>query len=234
MAARLTTPDPEADARRRAAAKTAGLYVIIDPEQTAGRDPLWVAEQALLGGATAIQLRDKLRDKGDSLPLAMRLVELCERHGALCIINDHADLTVAAGAHGVHVGQHDLPVAAARVIVTPTRVVGTSNALVEEAIESYKSGADYLAVGAMYTTASKKDTRPAGPQTLRRVREIIPPDGPPIIGIGGITVENVGAVAEAGADGICVLSAVSGAQDPMRAAQELLAAFLQARTPHAS
>ena len=220
---------PGAETRRRMAAKVAGLYVIIDPEQTAGRDPAWVARRALEGGASALQLRDKTRDKGDSLSLAQRMVVLCRDYDAVCIINDHADLAVAAGAHGVHVGQHDLPVALAHAVVKPWQIVGSSNALEEEAIASYEDGADYIAVGDMFGTSSKSNTRPAGPKTLGAVRRAIPMDGPPIVAIGGITKENVREVVSAGADGICVLSAVGLADDPAQAAQELLDAFQAAR-----
>jgi thiamine-phosphate pyrophosphorylase len=216
-------------ARQHAAAKLRGLYVLIDPQQTGGRDPLWVARQALEGGATALQLRDKLRDKGDSLPLAQRLVQLCRDYDATCIINDHADLAVASGAHGVHVGQHDLPVALAKAVLKPWQIVGSSNALLEEAIASFQDGADYIAVGAMFSSTSKDNTRPAGPETLRKVREVIPAGGPPLIAIGGIDKENVWEVAKAGADGIAVISAVTLAEDPARAAEDLLRAFLSVK-----
>ncbi len=219
----------DAIVRRQAAVKVAGLYVIIDPEVTGGRDPLWVAEQALHGGASALQLRDKARDKGDSLPLARRLVVLCNEHGAVSIVNDHADLAVAADAHGVHLGQHDLPVGLARDVLRPWQFAGSSNALVEEAVASYQNGADYVAVGAMFDTSSKRNTRLAGPQTLGRVRERIPTDGPPLVAIGGITRQNVAQVAKAGADGVCVISAVTLADDPANAAKELLEAFREAQ-----
>ncbi len=215
--------------RRMASAKITGLYVIVDLDLLAERDPLWVAEQALLGGASVIQLRDKLRDKGDSLPLARSLVELCNRHEALCIINDHADLAVAVGAHGVHLGRHDLPVAEARATLKPWQVAGSSNALADEAVASYREGADYLAVGAMYPTSSKRGTRHAGPEALRQVRTAVPPDGPPLVAIGGITEENVAEVARAGADAVCVIGAVALADDPRQAAEALLAVFHKAR-----
>ena len=215
--------------RRMAATKIAGLYVIVDTDLLGPRDPLDLAEQVLLGGASVIQLRDKLHDKGDSLPLARRLVELCNQHDALCIINDHADLAVAAGAHGVHLGQHDLPVADARATLRPWQLAGASNALVDEAMASDNAGADYLAVGAMFPSGSKTNTRPAGPETLQRVRQAVPPGGPPLVAIGGITRENVAQVAQAGADAVCVIGAVTQAEDPRRAAEALLAAFRQAR-----
>ena len=216
-------------ARQRTVAKLRGLYVLIDPERIGGRDIMTVARQALEGGATALQLRDKLRDKGESLPLAQRLVQLCRDYDAVCIINDHADLAVAVESHGVHVGQHDLPLALARRVLRPWQIVGTSNALVEEVVNSYEDGADYIAVGDMFGTTSKSNTRPAGPETLREVRKAIPPDGPPLVAIGGIHSGNVWEIAQAGADGIAVMSAVTQAEDPGASAADLLRAFRSAQ-----
>jgi thiamine-phosphate pyrophosphorylase len=211
--------------RKPAAQKFKGLYVIIDPELTAGRDPVTVAEAVLKGGATAIQYRDKRNDKGDSIDTARALMELCTRHDAVCIINDHADLAVAIQSHGVHVGQHDLSIPATRTVMKSWQMLGKSNALLEEAVASYEQGADYIAVGAMFGSTSKDNTRPAGPETLKAVRKAIPADGPPLVAIGGITTANVGQLAQAGADGVCVISAVAMADNPERATSELLAAF---------
>ena len=207
-------------ARREAARRVEGLYVIVDPELTRGRDVVDIALAALSGGATAIQLRDKVRDKGDQLPMALKLREVCQEHGASFIVNDHADLAAACGAHGLHVGQHDLPIPEARRILYPTQFLGTSNALLQEAEASAQWQADYIAVGAMYSTESKASTRPAGIQGLRRVRERV--SGIPIVAIGGITLENIDPVLEAGADGICVIGAVCLADDPEQAARRLV------------
>lgn len=211
--------------RRRTAERFRGLYVIVDPDLTNDRDPLWVGQQALGGGATALQLRVKGRDKGDWAELAGQLSKECEAQDAVLVVNDHPDLAVAVGAHGVHLGQHDLPLASARRTLRPWQVAGTSSALVAEAQASIDAGADYVAVGRMFHTGSKADTRPAGPETLREVRGLIPPGGPPLVAIGGITPENVGEVAAAGADGICVIAAVTQADDPREAAERLLTAF---------
>ncbi len=216
--------------RRRIAERLlGGLYVIVDPDLTNDRDPVWVARQALEGGATALQLRVKGRDKGDWAELAGQLSRECEERGAALLVNDHPDVAVAAGAHGVHLGQHDLPLAAARRTLRPWQIAGTSNALAAEAQAALEAGADYLAVGRMFHTGSKADTRAAGPETLREVRGLLGPDGPPLVAIGGITPENVGEVAAAGADAICVIAAVTQADDPREAAERLLSAFRAAR-----
>ena len=211
--------------RRRRAERLHGLYVIVDPSLTLDRDPVWITEQAVAGGATAIQLRVKETDKGRWLPLAEALRGVCAEAGAALIINDHPDVAVAVDADGVHLGQNDMPIAAARASLHPWQIAGTSNALTTEADVSVQAGADYVAVGRMFPTGSKADTRPAGPETLRAVRDAMPADGPPLLAIGGITAENAGEVARAGADGICVIAAVTQADDPRAAASRLLEAF---------
>ena len=207
-------------AREPLRARMHGLYVIIDPQATNRHDPLDIAEAALEGGARMLQLRDKARDKGDSLPLARNLVELCRRYDAVSIINDHVDLAVASRADGVHVGQHDLPILDARRVLSPFQAVGNSNATFEEGVASAKAGPDYVAVGDIYGSSSKSNTRPAGLETLQRVRAAVTA---PIVAIGGINASNVAAVVQAGADAVCVISAVAGAADPRAAARELVA-----------
>jgi thiamine-phosphate diphosphorylase len=207
----------EASRREIQAGKLRGLYVIIDPATTP-RDPEEVAAAALRGGACAIQWRDKLRDKGDQLPVCQRLTELCARHDALFIVNDHADLARACGAHGLHLGQHDLPLAHARPLLAADQIIGRSNATVEEAADTQDQGADYIAVGAIFPTGTKTNTRPAGLETLRRVRTMA---RLPIVAIGGISEANAGDVIAAGADAVAVISAVAGADDPEEAARRL-------------
>jgi len=196
-----------------------GLYVIIDPDLTQGREPLEVARAAIRGGARVLQLRDKAHDKGDALPLARSLKALCERHQVIFIVNDHADLARTVEADGLHVGQHDLPIEGARLSLEPGQLIGRSNATVDEALESQEQGADYIAVGTIYSTSTKDKTRPAGLETLRRLRAVVKT---PLVAIGGINHDNVGAVVEAGADAISVISAVSLAPDPEEAARSLV------------
>ncbi|MDP3065051.1 MAG: thiamine phosphate synthase [Chloroflexota bacterium] len=202
-----------------------GLYVIVDTEITGGRTPLEVAQAALRGGARMLQLRAKGADKGDVMPLARQLKQLCVSHKAVFIVNDHADLARAVEADGLHVGQHDLPVAAARHVLLPTQAIGRSNATPEEGRYSEAMGVDYVAVGAIYATGTKKSTRPAGLETLRRVKAAV---HCPVIAIGGISKDNVAEVVKAGADAISVISAVSLTSDPEAAAREMVARIRQA------
>lgn len=198
--------------------KLRGLYVIVDPEHTRGRTPEDVTEAALEGGAAVIQLRDKVSDKGPMLETATRISELCKSAGALFFMNDHADVAVLSGADGLHVGQTDLPVAAARKVLSPGQMIGTSNHAVQEALVSISDEVDYVAVGAIYGTATKEVTVSAGLETLKAIRAEV---DSPIAAIGGINASNIRPVIEAGAEMACVISAVCMAEDPAAAAREL-------------
>lgn len=210
--------------RREKADQVRGLYVIIDPQVTGGREPYDIAVAAINGGARMLQLRDKLRDKGESLPLATALQDLCQRNGALLIINDHADVATAVGSGGLHVGQTDLPVAQARQVLSPQQVLGRSNREYEQLEESKAMGADHLAFGAIYATTSKGVARnPQGPERVREAKAIA--GEAPLVAIGGINLDNVAPVVEAGADAICVTAAVASAAEPETAAAAMVAAI---------
>jgi len=199
-----------------------GLYLIVDPEQTAGRDPVDVTRQALRGGVTLVQYRDKLRDKGDQLPVIEALLALCRGAGVPLLINDHIDLALAASADGVHVGQHDLPVDVARRLLPPGAIVGCSTNNPAEARVAETAGASYIAVGRIFPTQSKLNTRAASLDTIRRVRAAV---SVPVVAIGGITAENVRQVIEAGADAAALIAAVCGAADVERAASDISSQF---------
>ncbi len=209
------------ETRRMRAQKMRGLYVIVDPEATRGRDVIEVAQAALRGGASVIQLRDKTRDKGEVLHAARTLKSLCDEHDAIFIVNDDADIAYLSGAHGLHVGQTDLPVGEARRVLSPDQIVGRSNNGTAEALESEGQGADYLAVGAVYstTTMDKSDRTAVGAEMIRNVKKAV---SAPVVAIGGINAINIADVARAGADCICVVSAVTYADDPERAAARLV------------
>jgi thiamine-phosphate pyrophosphorylase len=199
-----------------------GLYVIIDPEVAAGRDEVEVARQALAGGARLIQLRDKRREKGVQLPIARALRDLCEEREALFIVNDHVDLALTVEAHGVHVGQNDLPVSAVRRLVPPEMIVGCSTNNPEEARRAEADGADYVSVGRLFPTGSKADTRPATTETLRAVKAAV---SLPVCAIGGINETNIDEVVAAGANMAAVIAAVVTAPDVEEAARGLAARF---------
>ena len=199
-----------------------GLYVIIDPDACAGRDAVGVARLALEGGASMLQWRDKRRDKGDQLPNARAVRELCREREELFIANDHVDLALALDADGVHLGQRDLPVSAARKLAPPGFIVGVSTNNVGEARQASAGGASYVAVGSIFPTGTKDLTRPA---SLERLREVEAAADLPVVAIGGINAGNIDEVLAAGADAVAVISAVCAADDVRAAAQELAARF---------
>jgi thiamine-phosphate pyrophosphorylase len=167
-----------------------------------------------------LQLRDKLRDKGESLPLAIDLQERCAKSGASLILNDHADVAAIVGSAGLHVGQTDLPVEQARQVLAPHQVLGRSNHEIEELLESESMGVDHVAFGAIYHTDTKGVGRPPqGIDQLRLARDVAQT---PLVAIGGINAENAAPVIEAGADAICVTAAVGSATEPEAAAARLV------------
>ena len=212
--------------RRERNHRIRGLYVIIDPQVTNGRNPLEVAASAVKGGARMLQLRDKLRDKGTVLPLATELNKLCHDNDVDLIINDHADLATLVGSAGLHLGQTDLPVTQARRVLSPAQVVGKSNHEIGELVQSQEMGADHVAFGAIFATGTKGVGRP--PQGAGRLRAAREATQLPLVAIGGINAENVGPVVEAGADAICVTAAVGLAQEPEEAASRLVEAIRDA------
>ena len=205
--------------REEIVSRIKGLYVIIDSQFAAGKDEIELSRQVLEGGTSVIQLRDKSQDMNKLLEKAIRIRDLCEQYGAIFIVNDYPDIALRSEAHGVHVGQQDMPIDAVRRIIERGQIIGKSNALLDEAIESITDGADYLAVGAIFPTDTKQNTRPAGLETLKKVRKI---SNLPLVAIGGINIGNIKSVIESGADSVCVVSAVIGQNDPEAAARSLV------------
>ena len=217
------------DLRAKTVSRVRGLYVIVDPQATNGRPVEEVAEAALKGGATLLQLRDKDGDRGDVLATAGELRSLCEAHDALFIMNDDPTMALSSDAHGLHLGQGDLPVAEARRVIRADQIVGRSNNSMEELATSIAAGVDYLAVGAVFATATagKGDRRVVGTELLARAKETA---DPPIVAIGGIDHENVDEVVRAGADCVCVVAAVTMADDPEASTSALVEAIQNAKT----
>jgi thiamine-phosphate pyrophosphorylase len=216
--------------RHRMAGQLAGVSAIVDPELTNGRDPVWVAAEALAGGASAIQLVDHRQDRGGALDLATRIAELCGAEGVPLFIHGHPDMAVAVGAAGVHLGPPDLPLPATRRVLRPWQAAGTSNASLAEAEAAWKAGADYVALGRMFATGPGSDVGVPGPETVRELRGLLPGEGAPaVIAVGGITAANAGLVAAAGADGICAMAAITQAGDPRAATARLVETFEKGR-----
>lgn len=195
------------------------VYVITDSHGPRGRSHREIADAAIRGGATAVQLRMKEEPTRLLLDAARAIAPLCRAAGVAFLVNDRVDVAMIAGADGVHVGQDDLPPAEVRALMGPRALIGVSAATVEEAIAAERAGADYLGVGAVYATASKSDA--GAPVGLTRLTEIRRAVDLPVVGIGGITADNAGAVVRAGAQGIAVITAVTLADDMVAAVQRL-------------
>jgi thiamine-phosphate pyrophosphorylase len=202
------------------------LYVILDRTVARGRDLVTLLEATIAGGCRMVQLREKQWPSGRLLALAGQLLARCREAGATFIVNDRVDLAVALGADGVHVGQDDLPPGLARPMLRPGMLLGVSTHSLEQARTAQAAGADYVAVGAMFPTATKPDFELVGPDLIRKLRTEI---RAPLIGIGGITHDNVGEVIQAGAAGVAVISAVCAADDPEHATRGFIEAIRAAR-----
>jgi thiamine-phosphate pyrophosphorylase len=203
------------------------LYVILDRAVAAGRDLVDLLDAVIAGGCRMVQLREKTWPSGQLLPLAERLRARCRGAGVTFVMNDRVDLAVALDADGVHLGQDDLPPRLARPLLRNGMILGVSTHSVEQARRAQADGADYVAVGAMFPTATKPDFELVGPALARAVR---PEVRVPLVGIGGITPDNAGDVIRAGADGVAVISAVCAAPDPAGAARDFLRAIAAARS----
>lgn len=195
------------------------LYVITDGRLARGRDQVEIVEAAIRGGATMVQLRDKEMPARDRHALGLRLRELTRRSGVTLIVDDRVDLALAIAADGVHLGQDDLPPRVARRLLGPDAIVGVSAGNARELDLVDREGADYVGTGPFAATGSKWDAGAAigaaGVVAVRRLTKL------PMVAIGGISAANAAEALEAGADGLCVISAVVGAPDPEAAAREL-------------
>lgn len=177
-------------------------------------------EQALRGGATFLQLREKALDRGCFLEEAKQLKRLCRRYQVPFVINDCVEIALDVDADGVHVGQSDMEAAAARKKLGPNKIIGVSAQTVEQAILAEKQGADYLGVGAVFPTGSKADAEDVKGETLRAICEAVQI---PVIAIGGIGKDNVMQLAGSGICGIAVISALFAQPDIEAATAELKA-----------
>ena len=201
------------------------LCVITDPELGRGLSHVDIARQALEGGASMIQLRDKSAGLRELVPQAQEIASLCRARGAHFIVNDRLDLALAVNADGVHLGQDDLPPMAARAALGPWKILGVSTHSLEQAIRAAEEGADYLGIGPIFTTSTKgTGYEPVG---CAMIRQLCARLELPLIAIGGITVHNVGEVIHAGAAGVAVISAIVGDENVALATRGFLEAILE-------
>jgi thiamine-phosphate pyrophosphorylase len=195
------------------------LYLVTD-RRWLGERTLWDSvEEAIRGGVTLVQLREKEISSKEFLELAQRVKEVTDRHGIPLLINDRIDIALAMDAGGVHVGPEDLTVPLARKLLGDGKIIGASAASVDEALLFQTQGADYLGVGAVFPTATKRGTEKVGLDDLRRIKSAV---HIPVVAIGGINMENATPVIETGVDGVAVVSAIMDQTDIRGAARRLL------------
>ena len=194
------------------------LYAVTDRNYLHGISLEDAVEQAILGGATCIQLREKAVDEEELINEAKKLIEVCHRYNVPFIINDDYEAALKCGADGVHVGIEDAPVAEIRRIAGKNFIIGATAKTIEQARLAESSGADYLGVGAVFPSPTKKNALRIAPELLK---EICGSVSIPAVAIGGITAENVKAIAGCGQSGIAVVSALFGAEDVRAAAEKL-------------
>lgn len=194
------------------------LYFITDSTSYTEEEFLFRVEQALKGGATLLQLREKDKSTREYIELAEKIHTIAKRYNVPLIIDDRVDVALAIDAEGVHVGASDMPVATARKLMGDDKIVGATAKTVPWAKEAYEQGADYLGVGAIYPTTTKVKTVLTSTDTLRDICNAVPI---PANAIGGLNKDNIDILAGISIAGICVVSAIMKADDPKTAAEEL-------------
>ena len=194
------------------------LYAVTDRSWLNGRTLRSQVEEALDGGATFLQLREKNLDDAHFLEEARELQALCRERGVPFIVNDNVDVALAMGADGIHVGQHDMEAGDVRRLLGPDRILGVSAQTVEQALLAQERGAEYLGVGGVFPTGSKDDADDVSYDTLRPICEAV---SIPVVAIGGISLSNVKKLAGSGICGIAVISAIFAQKDIRLAAEQL-------------
>lgn len=206
--------------RRAKLEKLSGLYVILDRQFLAGRDELDTASEIIAGGAKVIQLRDKQGKRKELLSIGQKLKKLCAQKNVLFIINDYLDLALAVDADGLHVGQEDLPLPIVRKQLPVDKIIGCSVKTISQAIKAQNEGADYIAIGSIFPTETKKEATVVGVDIIRELKQRT---SLPVVAIGGINETNISEVVAAGADAVAVISAVLGEEDVKKAVERLIA-----------
>ena len=205
------------------------LYLVTD-RQLMNCDSLTEAvEQAILGGCTMIQLREKELSSLEFYNQAVAVKQVTDKYHIPLIINDRIDIAMAVQATGVHIGQHDLPAAAVRKVIGENMLLGVSASSIAEAIQAQQDGADYLGVGAMFPTGTKTDADSVSMEELQKIRTAV---SLPIVVIGGINKGNAGRFKPMGIDGMAVVSAIIAQSDIKAAAAELKDLFCGKEKKH--
>lgn len=195
------------------------LYAVTDRAWIGEKTLYMQVEEALKGGATCIQLREKDLDEEAFLKEAIEMKKLCKKFDVPFIIDDNVDVAVKCGADGIHVGQHDLQAAEVRKMIGKDMILGVSAQTVEQAVLAEKNGADYLGVGAVFTTSTKLDADAVSHNTLKAICDAV---SIPVVAIGGIYKHNIMKLSGTGVDGVALVSAIFSNRDIENECKELL------------
>ena len=195
------------------------MYFITDSTNYSEEEFLYRVEQALMGGITLLQLREKDKSTREYMDLAEKVHTLTKKYNVPLIIDDRVDVALAIDAEGVHVGQSDMPVSIARKLMGDDKIVGATTKTVEQAVEACAQGADYLGVGAIYPTTTKVKTVLTSTETLKDICNSVPI---PANAIGGLNKDNIDILKGISISGICVVSAIMKAENPQKATVELI------------
>lgn len=196
------------------------LYLVTDRSLSYGRDLEWIVLEAVKGGVTMVQLREKDCTTRDFIKLAVRLKQKLEPYRVPLIINDRADVALAADADGLHIGQSDMPYEIARKLLGYDKIIGLSVENMEQARQANLLDVDYIGISPVFGTQTKKDI--AHPFGLEGVKEVTSFTNHPTVAIGGVNSSNAADIVSAGANGIAVVSAICSATSPKDAAKELI------------
>jgi len=202
------------------------LYFITDSTGFSEEEFLCRTEQALKGGVTLLQLREKNKTTREYIALAQKVHEITKKYNVPLIIDDRIDVVMAVDAEGVHLGQSDMPVDIARRILGEGKIIGATAKTVPQALQAYKNGADNLGVGAIYPTTTKVKTVLTSVDTLKDIVKAVPI---PVNAIGGLNKNNMSVLEDSGIAGVCVVSAIMKADNPQKAAEEIKETFLSFR-----
>ena len=205
------------------------LYLVTDRQLMSCDSLTEAVEQAILGGCTMIQLREKELSSLEFYNQAVAVKLVTDKYHIPLIINDRIDIAMAVQATGVHIGQHDLPAAAVRKVIGENMLLGVSASSIAEAIQAQQDGADYLGVGAMFPTGTKTDAESVSMEELQKIRTAV---SLPIVVIGGINKGNAGRFKPMGIDGLAVVSAIIAQSDIKAAAAELKDLFCGKEKKH--
>lgn len=200
-------------------AKDMMLYAVTDAAWTGEKTLAEQVEEAMKGGITFLQLREKHLSKEAFLKEAIEIKDLAQKYQIPFVINDEIEIAQKSGADGVHVGQDDMPVEEVRKILGEDKIIGVSAHNVEEAVRAERGGADYLGVGAVYPTSTKENTSAVSMEEMKKICQTV---SIPVVAIGGIKKNNMKVLTGTGVDGIAVVSAIFAAKDIRKAAGELL------------